>query len=78
MQQRPGLAKASKAATEADVGSRKGKLPTIVVVTPLPLGSLFSLRYARVSEESSRLAPFTRGRESGEAFSFTISVSDQV
>ena len=38
MQHRHGLAKASKVATEADVGSCKVKLPTIIAITPLPLG----------------------------------------
>ena len=38
MQYCHGLAKASKVATEADVGSCKVKLPTIIAITPLPLG----------------------------------------
>ena len=38
MQLYHGLAKASKVATEADVGSCKVKLPTIIAITPLPLG----------------------------------------
>ena len=64
MQLYHGLAKASKVATEADVGSCKVKLPTIIAITPLPLvpsknsgANVFSSGYIPVKKVENLIHP---------------------